>query len=75
MKLNQYGMTTGWIFFTWACFVLSLVSAGYMVYTANIDPTTKAFFFISYLMVVQASISLSKMIRDKSEYDTVRDTK
>ena len=69
MKLNQYGMTTGWIFFTWACFVLAIFASGYAIYNANIDMMYKAFFAMSDLMIIQSSISLAKMIRDKAEYD------
>lgn len=69
MKLNQYGMTTGWIFFTWACFVAAILASGFAIYNANIDVMYKAFFAISDMMIIQSSISLAKMIRDKAEYD------
>lgn len=69
MKTKQYGMTTGWIFFTWACFVAAIGSSAFIIYNSNIDPMYKAFFIISDLMIIQSSISLAKMIRDKSEFD------
>lgn len=73
MKTKQYGMTTGWIFFTWACFVAAIGASVYIIYNANIEPMYKAFFLISDLMIVQSSISLAKMIRDKSEFDQQSD--
>lgn len=73
MKIKQYGMTTGWIFFTWACFIVSILASGFIIYNANIDITYKAFFALSDLMIVQSSISLAKMIRDKAEFDQQSD--
>ena len=72
MKLNQYGMTTGWIFFTWACFVSAICASAYAIFNANIDITYKLLFSVIDILLIQSSISLSKMIRDKAEYDSVQ---
>lgn len=69
MKNTQYGMTTAWIFFTWASFVISVAASAYAIFNANIDFTYKMLFAISDLMLVQSAFILSKTIRDKTEFD------
>lgn len=60
-------LSNGYVFFSWAFFIISILAAIAAVVYAPIDNVVKFLFGSVFLLVIQASITLSKTVRDKEE--------
>lgn len=60
-------LSNGYIFFSWAFFIIAILAAIGAIIYAPIDNVVKFLFGSIFLLVIQASITLSKTVRDKEE--------
>lgn len=58
-----------WNFFVWICFAIAILSMAVAVLYMPINGWLRAYLGLSALFLVQASISLSKTLRDQAEQE------
>jgi hypothetical protein len=67
MTIRRTQQSATWVFFAWAAFSVAVGAMAAAVIYMPVPPWSRGFVAVAALMLVQASVVLTKTVRDQTE--------
>jgi hypothetical protein len=67
MPIRRPQQSATWVFFAWAAFAVAIGAMTTAVIYMPVPPWSRGFVAVAALMLVQASVVLTKTVRDQTE--------